>query len=212
MKINIERLLGLNVDTMNKTLKELAYCPEPGKTQVLVGTDDESKKLMPFLNILLGRCPDPNCGGLLVSMVESICLYVTSKEITGRLTNMKQGSLVLQLREIENQFHMSQLFTNRIADALVKYFSGDDNIQVEIQEGTAVILLLKLEAKKDSTLQELGNKLLDTCIRYQSFINDVYAPIENFGRPMPKYEFKVAFQETKGAAVIDDDNDVTATC
>jgi hypothetical protein len=190
MKINIDKLLGINEDTRNKTLKELNFCPLPGKTRMITGTDEESKKLMPFLNILFGICPNPNCGGLLVSMVESICLYVTSNEINSRL-NMKEGSIDSQLKEIGHQFHMSELFTNRLKKAITKYFSGDDEIQATIRKGIIVTLFIQIEAKQESTLQELSNKLLDTCIRYQSFINDVYAPIEDFGRPLPILEYKM---------------------
>ena len=206
MKINIYQLMGLNDETKDKSLKELDYYPPPGKVRVIVGTNEESNKLMPFLNICIGACPDPQCGGLVVSMLESICLHVTSNEIENRLENTKNGQFSSQLKEIGHQFQMSRLFTERVANAFARYFSDDDDIQIQLQNGV-IIIVLSVEARQNSTLQKLCDNLLDTCIRYQSFINDVYAPIEDFGRPRPNQEIKMAVKDTTNAPAIDDDTD-----
>jgi hypothetical protein len=185
MKTNIEELLGIRVETKNKKLEELNYCPPTDKKRIVSGTNEESRKFIPFLNILFATCPD--CGALIVKMLEGLCLSVTSNEIDNRLECSKEGAIGLQLKEIRNRFHISQLFTRRIDEAIAKYFANDRNVYLQVS-GEFILIQWNIEIERDSTLQELGDKLLDICIRYQSFVNDVYAPIDNIGRPVPLYK------------------------
>lgn len=182
MKTNIENILKIDDETRSRPIKDTQFYPEPGHGKLITGADEESRKLMPFLKVLCWRCPE--CSSLHIAIVELISLYVTSSEIDSKMEGLDEESPLQKRAEgISKRFLMSRLFVERMSTSFEKYFGGIRGTTLSFQNQPVAGLHIKLDIREDESLDVLRDRILEVSERYQSFLNEVYAPIEDFGRP-----------------------------
>lgn len=188
MKTNIENILGYDKSTAEKLIRESDFYPPEGICKVVSGTDDESKKLMPFLKIFFARCV--HCDGLMVWMMEDIGLYVTCNQIDHKLDINEISSVTERLEVEAKRFQISKLFTERFGQSFEKHFHDLNGTHLEI-DGVIANVSIDMEIDEDSSIEVLRDAILKICEPYQSFINEIYAPLEDYGRPLQIYNFEI---------------------
>lgn len=190
IKENVKEMLGIN-DQGNEeiTIKESKFYPAENEVKLVSGATENSKKLIPFLKLLFTRCPE--CGNLMVNIFEGISLLVTSHDIDNRLEELDDDvPLDIYLREINKRFSMSETFVDRLGRAYENYFSDLTEVDFNVQRGILGMLTINAEVDEDFTLQFLSEKVIEYCKRFQSFINEIYSIIEDYGRPIPVYSLE----------------------
>ena len=109
IKENIEAILDFETNGENKLIRDTDFYPEKGNVHLVSGTDEESKKLLPFFAIVFFRCPD--CNSLHVQIDERISALITSSEIQRRFEqNRENEDYQGAIEEVAKCFSMSRIF------------------------------------------------------------------------------------------------------